>query len=73
MLLVAPVVGELATCVGLFGRMVAVGGFIAHVKPALAGASERQIRRATIAGGVIGLVISLSVVVLSASIAKLTS
>jgi hypothetical protein len=73
MVLVAPVVGELATCAGLLGATMALGGFIAHAKPVLSGASEEEIRRATIVGGVIGLVGSLSVVVLSSLIARLTS
>lgn len=70
MLLVGPIVGEFATIVGLLAGMIAVGGFIAHARPALSGDSEREIREATISGGILGLCIALFVVVLSAFVAN---
>jgi hypothetical protein len=48
---------------------IAVGGFIAHAGPVLAGDSEEEIRKATVSGGLTGLRLWLFVVVLSAMIA----
>jgi hypothetical protein len=47
---------------------IAIGGFLCHAKPALSGASEVELRRATAIGGLTGLGISSLVVVLSAFI-----
>ena len=73
MVLFGPVVGEFTTVVGLIAGMIDVGGFIAHVPPVLSGASEGEIRKATVLGGSVGLCVALSVVVLSALIASLFS
>jgi hypothetical protein len=55
-----------ATGAGLVAAAIAVGGFIAHVKPALSGAEEHRLRNATVRGGVAGIVFATGVIVLSA-------
>ena len=66
MTLVGPLASESAGLVGLLAGLIAVGGFIAHSGPALAGGSEKRIREATVQGGLAGLATGLVVVVLSA-------
>lgn len=62
---------EFTTVVGLLAGMIAVGGFLGHVRSALAGADEEELRRATVRGGLGGVVGGVVVVVLSASIDRL--
>jgi len=50
----------------MMAAAIAVFGFVAHVKPALANAGDRRLREATVVGGLAGLVVSLLVMVLSA-------
>jgi hypothetical protein len=57
-----------ATAVGLVAGAIAVGGFLSHVRPALSGASEVELRKATAIGGLAGLACGSFVVVLSALI-----
>ncbi len=66
MLAVADILGWFATVVGLLTGSIAIGGFLAHIGPALSGASEEELRVATVIGGTVGLGIGASVVVLSA-------
>jgi hypothetical protein len=66
MVATASIVDEFATGVGLLAGLIAVGGFLAHIRPALSGASETDLRGATVTGGVVGLVFGLFVIVLSA-------
>jgi hypothetical protein len=68
MLAIGSIVGSATTGLGLAAAAIAVFGFAAHVKPALSGAGEKRIREVTVLGGVGGLVVSLSVIVLSALI-----
>jgi hypothetical protein len=63
----ATLTNDVATAFGLAAAAIAVCGFIAHVKPALSGADEQQLRRATLRGGIAGIVLATSVIVLSAS------
>jgi len=42
---------------------IAVGGFIAHVGPALAGEDETKVRAATVIGGLGGLAVAVLVIV----------
>jgi len=58
---------DVATAFGLAAAAIAVCGFIAHIKPALSGADEQRLRRATVIGGVAGSVFATFVIVLSAS------
>jgi hypothetical protein len=57
-----------ATAVGLVAGTIAVGGFLSHVKPALSGVSEVELRKATAIGGLAGLGVGSFVVILSAFI-----
>jgi hypothetical protein len=60
------IVNQFATASGMMAAAIAVCGFVAHAGPALSGASEKQIRDATVVGGLVGLFLSSLVVVLSA-------
>jgi hypothetical protein len=66
------VVGSLvsigATSTGFVAASIAVMGFLWHVAPALSGASEVTVRRATAAGGLMGFGLSVFVILLSALI-----
>jgi hypothetical protein len=66
MLVADSILSTAATGFGLAAATIAVFGFAAHIKPALSGAEERRIREATVIGGIGGLVVSLSVIILSA-------
>jgi hypothetical protein len=61
---------EFATAVGSIAGSIAVVGFLAHALPVLKGASDRKIQAATVIGGLVGLVFSSVVVVLSAFLGK---
>jgi hypothetical protein len=65
-LVTASIASEFGTAVGVLAGTIAVGGFLGHVGPALGGAPEHEIRRATAKGGLAGLVPAALVVVLSA-------
>ncbi|MGH6741979.1 MAG: hypothetical protein ACREDY_23635 [Bradyrhizobium sp.] len=54
MLIIGSLVGNAATCTGFVAASIAVVGFLLHATPAFYGASEVTIRRATVAGGLIG-------------------
>jgi hypothetical protein len=58
--------GDAATGAGLLAAAIAVCGFVAHVRPALSGADERELREATVKGGLAGIAIAGLVIVLSA-------
>jgi hypothetical protein len=73
MVLLGPIVGEFATGAGLLAGMIAVCGFIAHAGPTLSGASEEEIRQATVTGGMAGLGIGVFVVVLSAILGRVVA
>jgi hypothetical protein len=51
---------------GLTAAAIAVGGFLAHVRPALAGDDEQRLREATVIGGLGGIAVAVTVMVLSA-------
>lgn len=59
---------QLAVAVGLVAGLTAVGGFLAHVRPALARQREVELRRMTAVGGLAGLVVALGILLLSAFI-----
>lgn len=57
--------GQFAVVVGLVAGMTAIGGFIAHIRPALMRQSEEELRRITAVGGLAGLIGAACIVVLS--------
>jgi hypothetical protein len=72
MLPVASITSDLATAVGLLAGVIGIGGFLSHARPGLTGASERQVRRATVRGGLVGFGFGAFVVVLSAFFGSVT-
>jgi len=58
-MLVDPVVVQLATATGFSAAAIAVGGFIAHARSAIAGRPDSALRRRTAAGGLCGLAAAL--------------
>jgi hypothetical protein len=53
--------------------MIAVGGFVGHAPSVLDGASDREIRQATVIGGLAGCMVGAFVVVLSAIASMVSS
>jgi len=70
MLVAAMLLDRSATVAGFMAAAIAVGGFLAHAGPALAGKDERSLRRAVVTGGLWGVVGVIFVVVLSAIIGQ---
>jgi hypothetical protein len=68
MVVAGSIVDTFATGTGLLAGAIAVGGFISHVGPALAGSSEKKVRKATVLGGLAGFGFGSLVIVLSAYI-----
>lgn len=68
MFIVGSLAGSAATAFGLAAAAIAVFGFVAHIKPAVSGADDKELREATLVGGIVGLVVALFVIVLSAMI-----
>jgi hypothetical protein len=66
------IVSQVAACTGILVGAIALGGFLAHVGPALEGAREDDLRKATARGGLEGLKVGSAVIVLSAIIDRLT-
>jgi hypothetical protein len=62
---IASLMSSSATGVGLVAAAIAVGGFLAHAGPALSGADEQRLRKATVRGGIGGIVIAACVILLS--------
>jgi hypothetical protein len=62
----ASIMGTATTAAGLIAASIAVGGFVLHLLPALSGAPDDDLRRATVIGGACGLGVSLFVIFLSA-------
>jgi len=60
--LVDPIVVRCAAATGFMAAAIAVGGFIAHARPAIAGDSEEKLRRRTALGGVCGLTVAAVVI-----------
>jgi hypothetical protein len=65
-MVVATLMSDSATGCGLIAAAIAVCGFIAHSRLALAGADERRLRRATTIGGLVGFGLAAFIIVLSA-------
>jgi hypothetical protein len=68
MLVVGSIANSAASGFGMTAAAIAVFGFVAHIKPALSGAGEKELREATLMGGMVGLGAALLVIVLSALI-----
>jgi len=62
----ASIAADFGTAVGVFAGTIAVVGFLAHAAPVLRGASDGEVRQATVVGGLTGFIASVFVVVLSA-------
>jgi hypothetical protein len=58
---IGAIIVDATTGAGLLTACIALGGFIAHVYPALAGRDEDAIRTATVIGGLGGLGSALSI------------
>jgi hypothetical protein len=46
---------------GLTTAAILIGGFLAHIRPAIAGEAEAELRRATALGGLAGLAVMVLV------------
>lgn len=55
MLTMASIFNDAATGAGFMAASIAVGGFLAHMRPALAGEDDQAVSSATIRGGIGGL------------------
>jgi hypothetical protein len=55
-----------ATVAGLMAAAIAVGGFAFHAVPVLSGKRDEEVRRMTVRGGLVGFVVALFVIFLSA-------
>jgi hypothetical protein len=68
MLVLGSIVSSSAAAAGLMAAGIAVGGFVLHAAPALSGWPEERLRRRTVVGGLAGLAVAISIIVLSAFI-----
>ncbi len=68
MIMLASIVDFSGSLSGMTAAFIGVGGFLAHLRPALAGADDRHLREMTVRGGAIGVAGAFVVVVLSALI-----
>jgi hypothetical protein len=64
----ATLMSDSATGAGLTAAAIAVGGFVAHIEPALSNTDEQRVREATVRGGMGGIWIAAVIIVLSAFI-----
>jgi F0F1-type ATP synthase membrane subunit c/vacuolar-type H+-ATPase subunit K len=65
MFVIGSIAGQAASGVGFIATSIAVGGFLAHAKPALARDPEPELRRATVEGGLYGLLFAVILIVVS--------
>jgi hypothetical protein len=68
MFVIGSLVSNVSAGTGLAATAIAVAGFLLHAVPALSGASEETLRRATVTGGLLGFIGALLVILLSAFI-----
>jgi hypothetical protein len=66
MFVLATLLDQSASAVGLVAAAIAVGGFLGHAGLALGGSTEEELRAATVAGGLWGTVGAAFIIVLSA-------
>jgi hypothetical protein len=64
--IIATLMNDSATVAGLTAAAIAVCGFLAHAKSAIAGRDEAELRQLTVMGGLAGFVMSLFIVGCSA-------
>lgn len=69
MVVVASILDQVATGGSFIATSIAVGGFLAHAKPALAREADAELRRATVGGGLGGLAFAVIVLGVSALMA----
>ncbi len=60
-MLFASLFNDAATSAGFIAASIAVGGFLSHAQPALAGKDEQAVKSATVLGGLGGFVVAASV------------
>jgi hypothetical protein len=71
MLVIGSILTIAATGTGFAAASIAVFGFLLHAAPALSHAPDAKIRRATVAGGLIGLALAVGVMLLSAILTRM--
>ena len=64
MLPVGSLISDAATGVGLLAASIAVFGFLGQVQPALTHREDPAVRAATIVGGLLGLFVGISIIIL---------
>jgi hypothetical protein len=52
------IIGDAATLVGFTAAMIAIGGFLGQVEPALTRKDDQAVRAATVVGGLFGLAVA---------------
>lgn len=62
------IVIQFATATGFLAAAIAVGGFVAHARPAIAGERDLELRRLTAIGGLWGLVTAAAIIVVSVAV-----
>lgn len=73
MLDVGSVVDTAAAGAGFMAASIAVGGFVAHAKPALSEQPDHKLRYATVVGGLCGLAIAVLLIAGSILVSKFLS
>jgi uncharacterized protein with PQ loop repeat len=66
MLIIGSIAGDFAAALGLFAGAIAVLGFLAQALPTLSGASDQEIKKAMVIGGLAGCLCAIFVMLLSA-------
>ena len=61
-LIVGAIFSNASSGAGLMAASIAVGGFVAHARPALRGQGDPTVRFATVVGGLAGLAIAVLVI-----------
>lgn len=62
---VETIAGNAAVGAGFIAAAIAIGGFIAHAGPALAGRDDQALRFATVVGGLAGLTVATIITIVS--------
>jgi uncharacterized membrane protein len=65
MIVEGSIVSQFATATGFMAATIGVCGFLAHARPAIIGADESKLRRATAFGGLWGVVPAMVVIAVS--------
>jgi hypothetical protein len=67
-MVVGSLLNDAAVGAGLMAAAIAVCGFLAHARPAIAGKGDPELRRATALGGLAGFAISIFVIAASRAV-----